>query len=50
MIAVLVCLGLIGYCGGYALRQFREKKAVAGWVLSALCLADAALLAWLITL
>ena len=25
MIAVLVCLGLIGYCGGYALRQFREK-------------------------
>ena len=50
MIAVLVCLGLIGYCGGYALRQFREKKAGAGWVLSALCLADAALLAWLITL
>ena len=35
MIAVLVGLGLIGYCGGYALRQFREKKAGAGWVLSA---------------
>ena len=35
MIAVLVGLGLIGYCGGYA---------------SALCLADAALLAWMITL
>ena len=50
MIAVLVGLGLIGYCGGYALRQFREKKAGAGWVLSALCLADAALLAWMITL
>ncbi len=30
MIAVLIGLGLLGYCGGYALRQFREKKAGAG--------------------
>ncbi|MFR7473228.1 MAG: hypothetical protein ACLUVV_00305 [Christensenellales bacterium] len=30
MIAVLVCLGLIGYCGGYALRQFREKRRAPG--------------------
>ena len=50
MIAVLVGLGMIGYCGGYAIRQFRMKNPGAGWILTALCLADAALLAWMIML
>ncbi len=50
MIAILTSLALMGYCGGYAARQFRQQNPAAGWVLSALCLANAALLAWLVTL
>ena len=50
MIAMLVCLGLTAYCGGYAVLQSKKKNRGAALVLFALCLADVGFAVWQIWL
>lgn len=50
MIAMLVCLGLAAYCGGYAVWQSKKKNRGAALVLFTLCLADVGFAVWQIWL
>lgn len=50
MIAILVSAALVAYCGGYAVKQAKERRWGPALVLAALCVMDLALLYWLTTM